>query len=225
MTARSSSTKRSRPSKPVVAAEPVEGSDQPAAAPAAKAFPILSLGEGVFIAGSLSLLVAAVYSVAAGNSSTILAALPASVTDVFDSAVAKVSADPYTTVVTVLAVVFGYTSLSLWAEANGGLGKALKETVGGALIAMPGIKGAVDSQMDDMLKDLEESLLGDVVPEERIVELPAKGFSAARVNSIIEASAAKDKAHWASGKHSGTVYHGGDDLAGIISVSYGAECI
>lgn len=180
----------------------------------------MSLGEGALVAGALALLIAVAYNVAAGKPSAILSALPATFGSVVDSAVARAKMDPYATIVTILAVFFAWTSLSMWAEANGGLGKALKETVGGAIVAMPGVKGAVDAQMDDMLKDLEKSLLGDVKPEERILEMPAKGFSVARVNSIIEAAASKDKAHWASGKHSGTVYHGGDELAGIVSVRY-----
>ena len=134
------------------------------------------------------------------------------------SLLAKAQANPVVVALAASTLVFAALAVHFWADARGGVWKAFKVSIIGSLVAVPGIKGAVDGVMTSMIKDLEDEMLGGVKEEERVRALPEKGMSAELVLATIEASAAKDKHHWASGKLSGTVYHGGDDLSKIIAV-------
>ncbi|KAA0153128.1 hypothetical protein FNF29_03316 [Cafeteria roenbergensis] len=127
------------------------------------------------------------------------------------------AANPVVVALAASTLAFAALAVHFWAEARGGVWKAFKVSIIGSLVAVPGIKGAVDGVMTSMIKDLEDEMLGSVKEEERVRALPDKGMSAELVMATIEAAAAKDKHHWASGKLSGTVYHGGDDLSKIIA--------
>lgn len=138
--------------------------------------------------------------------------------DMMLSLLDKAQANPVVVGLAASTLMFAALAIHFWADARGGVWKAIKVSIIGSIVSVPGIKGAVDGVMTSMIKDLEDEMLGGVKEDERIRALPEKGMSAELVLATIEASAAKDKHHWSSGKLSGTIYHGGDDLSKIIAV-------
>ncbi len=55
----------------------------------------------------------------------------------------------------------------------------------------------------------------ECIGETRYADLPESGMGKEELLALLEKWAGKDEAHWASGRISGSVYHGGKDLMDI----------
>lgn len=84
------------------------------------------------------------------------------------------------------------------------------------LLAMrfPSIQRRVDSEMGQARKDIEAKLVAKELSHMRHLTLPLEGQTPEWIRTEMERmdSATGSNEHWKSGKLSGAVYHGGDDL-------------
>jgi hypothetical protein len=118
-----------------------------------------------------------------------------------------------------VALILSTMMLRSWARPRGGVFAALADLVVSSITMIPGVKGAVDSEIQKIVSDLEQELLGAIPADERISSMPEEGLSADEVLDYLDMCYERDTSHWKTGKLSGTIYHGGDDLFEIISVS------
>lgn len=108
----------------------------------------------------------------------------------------------------------------LWALSGGRpLALAAKLLFRGALAIVP--RALRDAEKDKQRRSLERSVIGDSLEGERLfTELPARGLARGDVLALLDRYAAKDAPHWRSGKLSGAVYHGGDELTEVMAEAF-----
>lgn len=83
-----------------------------------------------------------------------------------------------------------------------------------ALAAVP--RSLVDRELGSIKRKLERDLIGSTLDGESLVlALPDAGWPRAAVGETLARYGAADAALWRSGRISGCVYHGGDDLADV----------
>jgi hypothetical protein len=83
-----------------------------------------------------------------------------------------------------------------------------------ALAAVP--RSLVDRELGSIKRKLERDLIGSSLDGESLVlALPDAGWTRAAVGETLARYGAADAALWRSGRISGCVYHGGDDLADV----------
>lgn len=122
---------------------------------------------------------------------------------------------------TALALTNGLTAAyALWVVSEGKPLAAIKKALfRAALAAVP--KSLVDAEMGAMRSKIEASVVGhEMDGEAKFPALPEQGLPAAEVIAALDRGAATDRAKWANGQVSGSVYHGGDDLTAVIGEAF-----
>ena len=78
----------------------------------------------------------------------------------------------------------------------------------------------INEEKTKMTKQFEHELGGDQLATESFLTLPEKGVGVSKIREILKSRAAGDEVHWKSGKVSGTVYHGSDELQSLMGDAY-----
>lgn len=93
-----------------------------------------------------------------------------------------------------------------------------------AMAAVPA--ALIDSELDKVRDSIEAELLVESLKGETITrELPEVGWGKDKTVEALAHYATKEGTHWRSGKVSGCVYHGGDDLSAIMAEAYKRFCL
>ncbi|POW00770.1 hypothetical protein PSHT_12863 [Puccinia striiformis] len=84
-------------------------------------------------------------------------------------------------------------------------------------LRVPSIHRKVTSQLDDASADMEKKLAPKGPGIVRWLELPQEGKSSEWLTDELQSLSELPSSNWQSGKVSGTVYHGGEELEQVIS--------
>ncbi|ORZ13636.1 sphingosine-1-phosphate lyase [Absidia repens] len=85
---------------------------------------------------------------------------------------------------------------------------------------IPSVQAKIDAELEKTVQEMEHSMLskeGDIVHHHR---LPANGLTQDQVMESLRRLQNIKCADWKSGKVSGTVYHGGEDLTELLAEAY-----
>lgn len=100
----------------------------------------------------------------------------------------------------------------------------LKKTVLGFLFSIlkkiPGAAGQIDKENEKMLHKMEKMVLGKHDQGVRHYKLPASGESKQALFDRLQGWRQEEEKIWKTGRVSGTVYHGGDELKEVASSAY-----
>ena len=84
-----------------------------------------------------------------------------------------------------------------------------------ALSVVP--QSIVDAEQEKLKSKIESSVIGTaMVGVPAFTSLPDVGISKDAVTALLETGSKRDRAKWDSGKVSGGVYHGGDELSSVM---------
>lgn len=89
------------------------------------------------------------------------------------------------------------------------------------LLGLPLIRGVVSRQVSSILSKMEDDMIerGPKIPEHH--NLPKEGFSPREIQQILSKLNGMKQSNWESGKLSGAVYHGGEQLRKLQTDVYG----
>ncbi|KAG9038701.1 hypothetical protein FRB95_000291 [Tulasnella sp. JGI-2019a] len=90
------------------------------------------------------------------------------------------------------------------------------------VMRLPSLQKRVDSEMAKAKKDIQDKLIKRGPKQVRHLSLPAEGLTAEEILREMEQMdlVTGDNVHWKTGKLSGAVYHGGDDLEEVMMSAY-----
>ena len=108
----------------------------------------------------------------------------------------------------------------LYSRSKGGMKKTFLRWLQSSVAALPGVSGYVDAQKAKALEDIKQEFLKSGPSDPPVTTIPEHGMSKATIVEMLKRWGALDRKHWGSGKLSGTVYHGGDDLTEVILEGY-----
>ena len=86
---------------------------------------------------------------------------------------------------------------------------------------IPGAKNAIESKIKKTVDSIQKQMVPVVPGEKKYLVLPPNASSRKHVRSELQKYAHMGHVDWQNGKVSGTIYHGGEDLNGIITEAYG----
>eukprot|EP00163_Fabomonas_tropica_P000706 TRINITY_DN10485_c0_g1_i2.p1 TRINITY_DN10485_c0_g1~~TRINITY_DN10485_c0_g1_i2.p1 ORF type:complete len:617 (-),score=181.46 TRINITY_DN10485_c0_g1_i2:242-2092(-) len=86
---------------------------------------------------------------------------------------------------------------------------------------IPYVRAKIDEEIGKGLTDMKKSVLKEFPGEKIITELPAKGLTVKQVLKELDFLRELGEVDWQAGHISGTVYHGGDDMADMMKEAYG----
>jgi glutamate/tyrosine decarboxylase-like PLP-dependent enzyme len=88
------------------------------------------------------------------------------------------------------------------------------------LKAVPGVSGQIDKEREKMVAKLAHGLAieGD---NHKFTEIPDAGVAEAELLEVLRAFVQKERVGWSSGKVSGKVYNGTDEVTKLINTVYG----
>jgi len=88
--------------------------------------------------------------------------------------------------------------------------------------AVPGASSAIDAKQQEIINDMKEDFIGHLFDDERVNNhLPERGMSTTEVVDTLTRFQSKEMPKWKTGKVSGGIYHGGDELSNLITKAYG----
>ncbi|KAI9327131.1 pyridoxal phosphate-dependent transferase [Zopfochytrium polystomum] len=99
------------------------------------------------------------------------------------------------------------------------IAETLQTVISASRSAIPGANSLVKAEIEKSVKGLQASIIKDSRGEN--ARLPAKGLSDDVVRAELKRHHQLGDIHWESGKVSGAVYYGGDQLGALITESYG----
>lgn len=98
--------------------------------------------------------------------------------------------------------------------------KYIQRIAYGIFLNAPGIKGKVQSQVDEALKQLEDKLVPKGPGVTKFTVLPTDGFSDEKIKEELLKLSEMDHTDWEKGQVSGAVYHGGKEMLDLQSEAY-----
>ncbi|GAA5814070.1 hypothetical protein MFLAVUS_007560 [Mucor flavus] len=129
-------------------------------------------------------------------------------------------------------IVFVYVLLSLWSKTYnkvlvGGPVRAFNDlktyiikVVFKQLRRLPSVQAKINKALGSTLADMEKSMMSKEAGCEINLTLPAKGLSEKEVMDSLHKFQTLKAADWRSGKVSGSIYHGGEQLTRILGEAY-----
>jgi len=90
----------------------------------------------------------------------------------------------------------------------------------GLFLNAPGIKGKVQSQVDEALRKVEDKLVPKGPGVTKFTVLPKEGFSETQVREELLKLSGMDHTEWERGHVSGAVYHGGKEMLDLQGEAY-----
>ncbi|KAH9276757.1 hypothetical protein BASA83_000892 [Batrachochytrium salamandrivorans] len=79
----------------------------------------------------------------------------------------------------------------------------------------------VTKQIDKTIKSIHKKMVRDVPGEKKYLQLPDKGLSERELRVELSRYKSMGDVDWESGRVSGTIYHGGEELSSLITEAYG----
>ena len=88
--------------------------------------------------------------------------------------------------------------------------------------AMPGTSSVMDSKQQEIVDGLKEEFIGHMFDDEKVNNyLPDRGMPVEDVVETLTRFRAKEAPKYETGRVSGGIYHGGDELTALITKAYG----
>ncbi|KAF2865364.1 pyridoxal phosphate-dependent transferase [Massariosphaeria phaeospora] len=98
---------------------------------------------------------------------------------------------------------------------------SLRRTLYGIFLRLPGVRTKVQTQVAESILKIERKLVPSGPGVERIVALPAQGWSEEQVRKALTDLEGLEHTRWEDGRVSGAVYHGGADLIRLQTEAFG----
>lgn len=98
---------------------------------------------------------------------------------------------------------------------------SVRRTLYGVFLRLPGVRTKVQTQVAESLLKLERKLVPTGPGVERIITLPAEGWSEEQVRKALNDLEAMEHTRWEDGRVSGAVYHGGGELIKLQTEAFG----
>jgi sphinganine-1-phosphate aldolase len=86
---------------------------------------------------------------------------------------------------------------------------------------VPGLKKAVQGSIAKTIASVEASVAPSIPGEHKYASLPQTGLSRKALRAELDRYHALGQVSWSDGRVSGAVYHGGEELNGIVTEAYG----
>ncbi|KAJ2348833.1 Dihydrosphingosine phosphate lyase, partial [Coemansia sp. RSA 2618] len=97
----------------------------------------------------------------------------------------------------------------LWKAAAGGLIRTVRRA--------PGTGAVVQRSIDKAVKDIEKSMNIDLPGETKYVAIPEQAMTDEAILAVLQRRQNEPGVDWRNGRASGSVYHGGEELARLTN--------
>ncbi|KAJ1944661.1 Dihydrosphingosine phosphate lyase [Kickxella alabastrina] len=110
--------------------------------------------------------------------------------------------------------IYGLRSafMLLWKQISGGIVRHVRRAPGTGIV--------VQRNIDKIVKEIEDSMTGDVPGEAKYLEIPSSGMSDDEIMAVLRRRQNERGVDWRNGRVSGAVYHGGEELTRLTNEAY-----